>query len=68
MTSVGSASGSGHRRYQVSWRLDDGSQGAKTVDSSDEARDLAAEKRLEYAAAPGRAPAAAGCRSAWLGR
>jgi hypothetical protein len=35
------------RRYQVSWRLDDGSQGAKTVDSVDEARDLAAEKRLE---------------------
>jgi hypothetical protein len=35
------------RRYQVSWRLDDGSQGAKTVDSADEARDLAAEKRLE---------------------
>jgi integrase len=34
-------------RYQVSWRLDDGSQGAKTVDSADEARDLAAEKRLE---------------------
>ena len=36
----------GHR-YQVSWRLEDGSQGAKTVDSADEARDLAAEKRLE---------------------
>ena len=36
----------GHR-YQISWRLDDGSQGAKTVDSADEARDLAAEKRLE---------------------
>jgi integrase len=34
-------------RYQVAWRLDDGSQGAKTVDSADEARDLAAEKRLE---------------------
>jgi integrase len=35
------------RRYQVSWRLDDGTQGAKTVDSAEEARDLAAEKRLE---------------------
>lgn len=34
-------------RYQVARRLDDGSQGAKTVDSADEARDLAAEKRLE---------------------
>ena len=34
-------------RYQVSWRLDDGSQGGKTVDTPDEARDLAAEKRLE---------------------
>jgi integrase len=34
-------------RYLVSWRLDDGSQGGKTVDTSDEARDLAAEKRLE---------------------
>jgi integrase len=36
----------GHR-YLVSWRLDDGSQGGKTVDTPDEARDLAAEKRLE---------------------
>jgi integrase len=36
----------GHR-YLVSWRLDDGSQGGRTVDTSDEARDLAAEKRLE---------------------
>jgi integrase len=36
----------GHR-YLVSWRMDDGSQGGKTVDTPDEARDLAAEKRLE---------------------
>ena len=36
----------GHR-YLVSWRLDDGSQGGRTVDSPDEARDLAAQKRLE---------------------
>jgi integrase len=34
-------------RYLVSWRLDDGSQGGRTVDTPDEARDLAAEKRLE---------------------
>jgi integrase len=34
-------------RYLVSWRLDDGSQGGQTVDTPDEARDLAAEKRLE---------------------
>ena len=34
-------------RYLVSWRLDDGSQGGRTVDTADEARDLAAEKRLE---------------------
>ena len=34
-------------RYQVAWRLDDGSQGGKTVDTPDEARDLAALKRLE---------------------
>src|SRR6266545_4590149 len=34
-------------RYLVSWRLDDGSQGGKTVDTPDEAKDLAAEKRLE---------------------
>jgi integrase len=34
-------------RYLVSWRLDDGSQGGKTVDTPDEARELAAEKRLE---------------------
>jgi integrase len=34
-------------RYLVSWRLDDGSQGGKTVDTPDEARNLAAQKRLE---------------------
>jgi integrase len=34
-------------RYLVSWRLDDGSQGGRTVDTPDEARDLAAQKRLE---------------------
>jgi integrase len=34
-------------RYLVYWRLDDGSQGGRTVDTADEARDLAAEKRLE---------------------
>jgi integrase len=34
-------------RYLVYWRLDDGSQGGKTVDTPDEARDLVAEKRLE---------------------
>jgi integrase len=45
----------GHR-YLVSWRLDDGSQGGKTVDTSDEARDLAAQKRLEMR------------RSTWRGR
>jgi integrase len=34
-------------RYQVSWRLDDGSQGSKTVATREEAVTLAAEKRLE---------------------
>jgi integrase len=34
-------------KYQVAWRFDDDSQGAKTVDTEAEARDLAAEKRLE---------------------
>jgi integrase len=34
-------------RYQVSWRLDDGSQGSKTVATRDDAVTLAAEKRLE---------------------
>jgi integrase len=43
-------------RYLVYWRLDDGSQGGKTVDTPDEARDLAAEKRLELR------------RSTWEGR
>jgi integrase len=43
-------------RYLVYWRLDDGSQGGKTVDTPDEARDLAAEKRLELR------------RGAWRGR
>jgi integrase len=37
------------RRYQVSWRLDDGSQGAKAVATRDQARELAAAKRLEIA-------------------
>jgi integrase len=34
-------------RYQVSWRLDDGSQGSRTVATREEAVGLAAEKRLE---------------------
>jgi len=33
--------------YQVWWLLDDGSQGAETVASKDQARALAAEKRLQ---------------------
>jgi integrase len=37
----------GRVSYQVWWLADDGSQGAKTVDTPDEAKDLAAEKRLE---------------------
>jgi integrase len=36
-------------RYLVYWRLDDGSQGGKTVATPDEARNLAAQKRLEIA-------------------
>jgi integrase len=36
-------------RYQVSWRLDDGSQGSRTVGTREEAVTLAAEKRLEIA-------------------
>jgi integrase len=37
------------KRYLVYWRLDDGSQGGKTVGTKDEALLLAAEKRLEIA-------------------
>jgi integrase len=36
----------GRVTYQVWWLLDDGSQGAETVRSKDEARDLVAQKRL----------------------
>jgi integrase len=36
----------GRVTYQVWWLLDDGSQGAETVGSKDEARDLVAQKRL----------------------
>jgi integrase len=36
----------GRVTYQVWWLLDDGSQGAETVRSKDEARDLVARKRL----------------------
>jgi hypothetical protein len=43
-------------RYQVAWRLDDGSQGAKTVATKEEALDLVAEKRLEMS------------RNSWQGR
>jgi Phage integrase, N-terminal SAM-like domain len=45
---MGSVSGRKRgNRYLVSWRLEDGSQGGRTVDTPDEARDLAAQKRLE---------------------
>jgi integrase len=37
------------KRYLVYWRLDDGSQGGRTVETPDEARTLAARKRLEIA-------------------
>jgi integrase len=37
------------KRYLVYWRLDDGSQGGKTVRTKDEALLLVAEKRLEIA-------------------
>src|SRR5918995_6766553 len=37
----------GRVSYQVWWVADDGSQGARTVDTPDEAKDLVAEKRLE---------------------
>jgi integrase len=39
----------GRVSYQVWWLLDDGSQGAETVATKDEARALAAQKRLEVA-------------------
>jgi integrase len=39
----------GQISYQVWWLLDDGSQGAETVATPDEARTLQAEKRLEIA-------------------
>ena len=51
-------------RYLVSWRLDDGSQGGKTVDTPDEARDLAAENGWRCAAAPGEEDVAGDIRSA----
>jgi integrase len=37
----------GRISYQVWWVADDGSQGARTVITADEAKDLVAEKRLE---------------------
>jgi integrase len=42
--------------YQVWWLLDDGAQGAETVSSKDQARALAAQKRLQIT------------RDAWQGR
>src|SRR5919198_1558829 len=38
----------GQVSYQVWWWLDDGSQGAQTVASKEQARALAAEKRLQF--------------------
>jgi integrase len=46
----------GHVSYQVWWLLDDDSQGAQTVGTPAEARELQAEKQLEIA------------RGAWRGR
>jgi integrase len=46
----------GRVTYQVWWLLDDGSQGAETVTTAAEARELQAEKQLEIA------------RGAWQGR
>jgi integrase len=50
MASVGirkrTSARTGRVTYQVWWLLDDGSQGAQTVGSKDEARDLVAQKRL----------------------
>jgi integrase len=46
----------GHVSYQVWWLLDDGSQGAQTVATPAEAREVQAEKQLEIA------------RGAWQGR
>jgi hypothetical protein len=37
----------GRLSYQVWWRMEDGGQGARTVSSRDEARELLDEKRLE---------------------
>jgi integrase len=37
----------GRVSYQVWWRMEDGSQGARTVSSRDQARELLDEKRLE---------------------
>jgi integrase len=46
----------GRVSYQVWWLLDDGSQGAETVTSKDQARALAAEKRMQFT------------RDSWQGR
>jgi hypothetical protein len=54
----------GRVTYQVWWLLDDGSQGAETVATKDEARDLVAKKRLGVTAAPGKASSAADSPSA----
>jgi hypothetical protein len=54
----------GRVTYQVWWLLDDGAQGAQTVNSKDEARDLVAKKRLASPAAPGKGLSAAGFPSA----
>jgi hypothetical protein len=51
-------------RYQVAWRTDDGTQGAKTVATKDEALDLVAEKRVEMSRRLGKGAAAAGSCSA----
>src|SRR5262245_29500902 len=58
------SSRTGRVSYQVWWLLDDGSQGAKTVATKDEARALATQKRLEVTRGTPEGAARGGNRSA----
>jgi hypothetical protein len=53
----------GRVSYQVWWRMEDGSQGARTVSSRDEARELLDEKRLDMRRGTWRGASEVGWRS-----
>jgi hypothetical protein len=68
MASAGIRRNRNGTRYQVWWLLDDGSQGAETVTTPAEARELQADKQLKIARGALARPAARSTELRPLGR